>query len=82
NCSHRSIHGPVICNWKRDGDTVAVELRVPVNTSAVLNLSGATSITENGQPAEKSNGVKKLASPEGGVKLQLESGSYTLRVTL
>lgn len=80
-CTHRSIHGPVVCNWKRDGNTVAIELRVPVNTTAVLNLQTASSITENGHPAEKSNGVNKIQSPQG-VKLQLESGSYQFKVTL
>lgn len=81
-CSHRSVHGPVVCNWKREGNTVAIELRVPVNSTAVLHLPTASSITENGHPAAKADGVKKVVTPDGCEKLQLESGTYDLNITL
>lgn len=81
-CSHRSIHGPVVSNWKREGDIVAIELHVPVNTTAVLHLPGTSSVTENGHSAEKSEGVKKLGVTDGGMRFQLESGSYTFAIAL
>ncbi|MCP5537391.1 MAG: family 78 glycoside hydrolase catalytic domain [Akkermansiaceae bacterium] len=81
-CSHRSIHGQVVCNWKRTGDTVTIDIRVPVNTSAVLDLPDASSVTENGQAAKNAVGVKNLQARGGGVKLHLESGSYTFQVAL
>lgn len=81
NCSHRSVYGLIVSNWKRDGDTVELELRVPVNTTAVLDLRAA-SITEEGHPAEKILGAKKIDAPDGGIKLQLESGSYSFKVEL
>jgi alpha-L-rhamnosidase len=80
-CSHRTVHGQIVSNWKREGNTVAMELRVPVNTTAVLTLPTASSITENGHPAAKSAGVETLESA-GGVKLQLESGTYHFKVAL
>ncbi|MDP4776853.1 MAG: hypothetical protein NWR76_02790 [Opitutales bacterium] len=82
NCSHRSVYGLIVCNWKREGDTVAIELRVPVNTTAVLDLHAVSSITENGYPAEKILGVKKMDAPNGNVKLELESGTYNFKVEL
>lgn len=80
-CSHRSIRGPVVCDWKRVGDTVHLMLRVPVGSTAELHLSVATSITENDHPAAESTGVKELPA-KGGVKLQVESGSYDFEVQL
>ena len=80
-CSHRSIRGPVVCNWKRVGDTVHLKLRVPVGSTAELHLPAATSITENDHPAAESTGVNQLRA-KGGVKLQVESGSYHFEVQL
>lgn len=81
-CSHHSIHGPVVSNWKREGNTVTLDLQVPVNTTATLRLDSVSSITENGQPAEKATGVKKLNAQGNKVNLQLDSGSYSFRVNL
>ncbi|VGO15617.1 hypothetical protein PDESU_04202 [Pontiella desulfatans] len=69
-CSHRTIHGPVVCNWKRTGNTVELELRVPVGATAVLTLPTASSVTEGGRPLDQ------------GLKLQLGSGSYAFEVKL
>ena len=81
-CSYNSVHGPVVSNWKREGKTVTMELRVPVNTVALLHLPATSTVTENGQPAEKSAGVSKAAVQDSGTKLRLESGSYTFKVQL
>ncbi len=80
-CSHHSIHGPIVCNWKRTGDTVIMDVRVPVNATAVLHLPSASSITENGNAAEEAVGVKALEAQDESIKLQLESGSYTFKIT-
>ncbi|WP_372846423.1 family 78 glycoside hydrolase catalytic domain, partial [Pontiella sp.] len=80
-CAHRTVHGPVVSNWKRTGNRVALELRVPVGATAVLNLPAATSVTENGQPAAQAAGVEQLDSA-AGTKLLLASGSYAFQVEL
>ncbi len=81
-CTYRSIHGPITCNWKRQGDRVAVDLHVSVNTSATLILPTAGEITEKGLPATDSDGVEKVSEQAGRVKLRLGSGWYHFIFTL
>ena len=81
-CTHRSVRGPITCNWKREGDTVAMEVRVPVNTTVVLHLPQASAVTENGKGVEEAAGIVKLPAPDGYVKLHLQSGSYRFTVVM
>ncbi|MDF7824652.1 family 78 glycoside hydrolase catalytic domain [Pontiellaceae bacterium B12227] len=81
-CSHRSVHGPVVCNWKRKGHTVALELHVPVNATAELHLSDVLSVTEDNRPAGEADGVELTHSSDGTVKFLLDSGTYEFRVIL
>jgi len=77
-CSYRSIRGLITCDWKRQGDRVAMDLYVPVNTSAMLILPTAGAITENGRPAADSEGVEEVSERDGNAKLKLGSGRYHL----
>jgi len=75
-CTYRSIRGPITCDWKRQGDRVAMDLHVPANTSATLILPTAGVITENGRPAADSQGVEEISEQNGRVKFKLGSGRY------
>jgi alpha-L-rhamnosidase len=77
-CTYRSVRGPITCDWKRQGDRVAMDLQVPVNTSAMLVLPTAGAITENGRPAADSEGVEEVSERDGNAKLRLGSGRYHL----
>lgn len=78
HCTYRSVRGPITCDWKRQGDHVAIDLQVPVNTSATLILPTAGEITENGHPAADSEGVEEVSEGDGNAKLRLGSGRYRL----
>lgn len=39
-CSYESIRGPVVCNWERRGDTIALEIALPLGATAQLILPG------------------------------------------
>ena len=80
-CSYRSIRGLITCDWKRQGDRLAMDLYVPVNTSATLILPMAGTITENGLPAADSQGVEKVSERDGRIKFRLGSGRYHLIFT-
>ena len=67
NCSYNSVRGPITCNWKRNGNQVKLEIRVPVNTTASLVLPAGT-LTENGKPV-------------GQGAFKLKSGAYRLIYT-
>ena len=81
-CTYRSVRGPITCDWKRQGDRVAIDLQVPVNTSATLILPTAGEITENGHPAADSEGVEEVSEGDGNAKLRLRSGRYRLIFSL
>ena len=74
-CTYRSVRGPVMCDWKRENATVALDLRVPVNTTATLILPAGV-ITENGRPLLESKGVKIVSDRVGHSNFKLESGQY------
>ncbi|MHC4295774.1 MAG: family 78 glycoside hydrolase catalytic domain [Planctomycetota bacterium] len=80
-CTHRSIRGPIICNWKRQGDRMLIDLHVPVNTSATLILSAPGTITEGGRPATDADGVEDVSERDGRMRLRLESGRYHFTYT-
>lgn len=75
-CSHRSVRGPIICNWNHQGDRVVLDLQVPVNSSATLVLPTSGTLTEDGHPATDSIGVKKIVGPERHPLFRLASGEY------
>jgi len=75
-CTYRSVRGPITCNWERQGDRIAVELHVPVNTSASLVLPAPGVITENGRPAADSEGVQEVLKQDWRAILKLASGRY------
>jgi alpha-L-rhamnosidase len=75
-CTHRSIRGPITCNWKREGDRVALELHVPANSSATLVLPAGGILTENGRPVAESNGVETVVRADGPQAFRLTSGRY------
>ena len=81
-CTHRSVRGPVTCNWKRAGDTVTMEIQLPVGSSAVLHLPEGFAVSEGGVPAQDADGVAVMDVGDGCVKLRLESGRYDFEVVL
>jgi alpha-L-rhamnosidase len=50
-----SPYGKVASAWKREGKTIVWNVTVPWNTTATVKLPGATKITVNGKPQEKSD---------------------------
>jgi alpha-L-rhamnosidase len=48
-CTHRSIRGPITCDWKREGGRIHLTIEVPVNATALLELPDAFRISEDGR---------------------------------
>jgi alpha-L-rhamnosidase len=78
NCGIDTVRGRVTCNWKRTGGRIVLTIQVPVNTTAMLDLPAplANALTENGRPADTSEGVEKVAERKGAAMLRLVSGAY------
>jgi len=78
NCGIDTVRGRVTCNWKRTGGHIVLTIQVPINATATLDLpvTLANALTENGRPADTSEGVEKVAERKGAATLQLVSGVY------
>jgi alpha-L-rhamnosidase len=78
---HRSVRGPIACEWRREGETVRLDVSLPPGVTAELELPAAdlARVTEGGRPLPQAAGVRALPGP--GTRLQLEAGTYafTLR---
>lgn len=79
--SHRSPYGEVAVAWTKSGDVFEVEVRVPANATATLQLPGATAsrVEEGGLPLERSQGISNVRDEEAGARLTLGSGRYAFR---
>ena len=69
NCRYESVAGPIVSNWKRDGNSVAFEFEVPSNTQASLRLPGCVTA-----------GLEELTAVDG--VYQLTAGAYSVQVML
>lgn len=80
--SYNSINGLISSSWKKTPKGLALEITVPVNTTAqlIITAKNADSITENGKPANKIEGVKYIGAADGLVTLDLGSGKYSFTV--
>jgi alpha-L-rhamnosidase len=76
--SHRSPHGEIVSEWRREGATFSWNVLVPVNTHATLFVpaKSADHVLERGAPSKRSPGVEWLRDENGAAVYQIGSGRY------
>jgi len=76
--SYDSIHGRISTAWKREGNKLALEVVVPVNTTATVVIPAAdiSSVTESGNPVQQAADVKFLKLEQGNASFEVGSGTY------
>lgn len=81
-CSYESVRGTISSNWKKVGEKIILDIKIPVNTTAEVYIPAkkAQSVTENGKPLTKINGTKFLRIENGNTIYELGSGSYNFTV--
>lgn len=77
-CGYDSIRGRIVSHWKCEGDQLTMDVTIPVNTTATVHVPtrDQAGITESGQPAAKSNGVKFLRMENGAAIFEVGAGTY------
>ena len=77
-CSHQSLYGKIVSNWRREAGKLRLEVTIPPNTSATVFVPTAKSgdVTESGQPAANAKGVKFLRAEKDAAVYEVGSGSY------
>ena len=75
---HNSPYGLIVSDWKIEDDVFQWEITVPANTAATIYIpaSKASEVTENGQVAQKADGVKFLRMKDNRAVFAIGSGSY------
>jgi len=81
--SYESPHGKIATRWKLNGNQFALEVEVPVNTTATIVLPDAVtaSITESGRPVAAAPGVVAAGTATGSASFKVGSGHYTFAIT-
>jgi len=76
--SYKSIRGPIVSDWNRDGDRFTLNVTIPANTTATVYVPARSAevVTESGKPAAKSQGVKFLRMDNDRAVFAVESGQY------
>ncbi|MGB0744000.1 MAG: family 78 glycoside hydrolase catalytic domain [Opitutales bacterium] len=79
--SHDSVYGTIRSEWKREGGSIALKLVIPANSTASVHLPLAESkeLQVNGEAASKNAFVRSIRKSNGGLVMDLGSGSYTLQ---
>ena len=82
--SHRSIHGMIVSNWRREKDVFRLDVTIPANTMATVYVrtKDVASVTESGRTASNAPGVKLLRGENGYAVFAVESGKYSFAASL
>ena len=78
NGSHDSVYGAIQSHWKREGDTVIMNVKIPPNSTATVYLpaQSAQDITVNGESIESAQHVKFRKQEKDRTILDIGAGSY------
>jgi alpha-L-rhamnosidase len=73
-----TYYGKLSSEWKVEGDSIIMNVEIPVNTRADVYIPAAdvNSITEGGKAISSISEIKITGAEKGYVKLQLGSGTY------
>ena len=76
--SYDSVRGKISSAWRREGNRFVFKTTIPANTTATVFVpaKSAAIVTEQGQPAAQSAGVKFLRMASGCAMFAVESGEY------
>jgi alpha-L-rhamnosidase len=81
--SYVSQYGKISSEWKLDNGNMSINVLVPVNTTATVNLPFAESseITESGKALQDVKGITNINKHGKVVTLEIGSGQYQFNYT-
>ncbi len=84
NCRYQSIRGEIISKWRIDNNTFYLEVTVPGNTTAYINIPAVDpeSVFESDKPAAKAKGLKFMQYKNRYAEFEAGSGTYYFRSSL
>ncbi len=81
---YRSMHGEIVSDWKRNGDQLTWNVRIPANTSATVFIPSAATavVTDDGVPIEKAPGITVTGRDNSGLICNVAAGVYQFSFVL
>ncbi len=75
--AYNSVRGRIVSDWTRTGDTLALRVEIPANTTALVSVPTVDGqVTELGKPLAGAEGIKVVRQEKGYLVLEVESGVY------
>lgn len=73
-----SMYGRIESKWELENDSFKLTVTIPANTEGIIRLpaQSVTDITEQGQPLDQVDGIRKIQQEENVVILTIGSGHY------
>jgi hypothetical protein len=75
---YHSVRGRIAVGWRKDGSKFRMQVTIPANTTALVYVptKDVTTVTESGQPAARSVGVRFVRMENGFAVYEVDSGRY------
>jgi alpha-L-rhamnosidase len=76
--AYNSVHGRIICDWKKADGQFILHLEIPANTTATIFVpaQNADHVFESDRPAARAVGVHFLRQENARTVFEIESGIY------
>jgi alpha-L-rhamnosidase len=74
-------YGRIVSHWKREGDTLIMNVTIPANTTATVYVPArdASQVTEEGKPAGQAEGVKFIRMEGDAAVFEVGAGQYNFK---
>jgi len=84
SATHRCAYGTISVEWQRDRDRFVIQLSIPANTTATLEIPArdGSVVTESNKPAAAAEGVHFEKQENGLATYSLTSGDYSFESAL
>jgi len=75
---YRSIRGPIVSDWRVEGEALHLNVEIPVNATAKVYVPAQDPkhVSESGRPAEEARDVTLLGMEAGAAVYQVGSGKF------
>lgn len=77
---HDGPYGTIVSSWRREGESISYEVKVPANSTATLFIK-APEVTEGGRKLSSNRYIKEEKNDDGSRILYLESGKYSFNIS-
>jgi alpha-L-rhamnosidase len=77
--TYRSVRGDITVNWKRESETLILDVTIPVNAAAIVYVptTDAAGVTESGKKPDQANGIKPLRTEGKWAVFEVGAGKYS-----